>query len=69
MGAKYSEMCASSCVVFGERILGSVSVSVSGPVSHGILYKVEEKHLLMLVFFDLVVDVFFFFVFGLFFAL
>jgi len=41
MGAKYSEMYASSCVVFGERILGSVSVSGPVSVSHGILYKVE----------------------------
>ena len=41
MGAKYSKMCASSCVVFGERILGSVTVSGPVSVSHGILYKVE----------------------------
>ena len=34
-------MYASGCIIFGERNLGSVTVSVSVTVSHGILYKVE----------------------------
>ena len=41
MDGKCGEMYASGCIIFGERKLGSVTVSGPVSVSHGNLYKVE----------------------------
>ena len=44
MDGKCGEMYASGCIIFGERRLGSVTVSVSVSVTHGNLYKAENEN-------------------------